>query len=144
MAGKKKRSTTRSDTSLESLSFYKFFLDRALESFDVRDALKEMGARVEMHRDHFKEDADDVEWLPTIARRGWVIISKDQFNYIERLAIKTAKGRAFLLVPGSLKGAEQAAIIAKALPEMLRILDLTKPPFIAKIYRAGSVHLTDL
>lgn len=88
MAGKRKKSTTRSGTNLESLSFYKFFLDRALESYDVRDALKAMGARVEMHRDHFKEDADDVEWLPTIARREWVILSKDQYNYLERLAIE--------------------------------------------------------
>jgi len=119
-------------------------LDRALESYEVRDALREMGARVEMHRDHFKEDADDVEWLPTIAGRGWVIISKDQFNYLERLAIKNAKGRAFLLVPGSLKGKEEAAIMAQALPEMLRTLDLTKSPFIAKIYRDSSVHLTEL
>ncbi|HEX8847731.1 MAG TPA: hypothetical protein VF791_24030, partial [Pyrinomonadaceae bacterium] len=89
-----------------------------------------MGARVEMHREHFKEDADDTEWLPTIAARKWVILSKDQYNYLERLAIKNAGGRAFLLVPGGLKGVEQAAIISKELPEMLRILDLTKPPFI--------------
>lgn len=143
MAAKRKRSTTRSGTNLESLSFYKFFLDRALESYALRDALKEMGARVEMHRDHFKDDALDEDWLPIIAARGWVILSKDQYNYLERMAIKHAKGRAFLLVRGELTGKEQAAIISKALPEMLRVLDLTKPPFIAKIYRDGSVHLAD-
>lgn len=101
-----------------------------------------MGARVEMHRDHFPDDADDVVWLPVIAARGWVILSKDQFNYLERMAIRNAKGRAFLLVRGSLPGAEQVAITRKALPGILRILDLTTPPFIAKIYRDGSVHLT--
>jgi hypothetical protein len=36
--------------------------------------------------------------------REWVILSKDQYNYLERLAIKNARGRAFLLVPGGLKG----------------------------------------
>ena len=144
MAGKRKRSTTRSDTNLESLSFYIFFLDRALESYLIRDSLKQMGARVQMHRDHFVEDADDVDWLPVIAQRGWVILSKDQYNWLEIRAIKNAKGRAFLLVRGELAGNEQAAIISKALPEMLRILDLTAPPFIAKIYRDGRVHLTDL
>jgi hypothetical protein len=97
-----------------------------------------------MHRDHFEEDAVDVAWLPTIAARGWVILSKDQYNHLERLAIKNAKGRAFLLVPAGLKGAEQAGIISKALPAMLRMLDLTKPPFLGKIYRDGSVHLTKL
>lgn len=41
-----------------------------------------------MHRDHFPEDAADVEWLPEVAARGWVILSKDQFNWLEREAIK--------------------------------------------------------
>jgi len=110
----------------------------------VRDALKEAGARVQMHRQHFKEDEEDIDWLPTIAARGWVILSKDQYNYLERLAIKNAKGRAFLLVSGNLLGPEQASIIRKALPEMLRTLDLTERPFIAKIYRDASVNLTKL
>ena len=101
--------------------------------------LSRLGARVQMHRDHFREDAEDVDWLPVIARREWVILSKDQFNWLERRAIKNAKGRAFLLVRGELSGQEQASIICKALPKILRILDLTSTPFIAKIYRDSSV-----
>ena len=98
-----------------------------------------MGARVQMHRYHFNEDADDVDWLPVIARREWIILSKDQFNWLERQAIKNANGRAFLLVRGELTGEEQASIICKALPKILRIVDLTPRPFIAKIYRDSSV-----
>src|SRR6266542_88736 len=135
MAGKRKKSTTRSATNLESLNLYTFFLDRALESYALRDALKALGARVQMHRDHFKEDADDVDWLPVIARREWVVLSKDQYNWLERRAIKNAKGRAFLLVRGELSGEEQASVICKALPKMVRMIDLTPSPFIAKIYR---------
>jgi predicted nuclease of predicted toxin-antitoxin system len=97
-----------------------------------------------MHRDHFKEDADDVEWLPVIARREWVVLSKDQYNWLERRAIKNAKGRAFLLVRGELSGKEQASIICKALPKILRMLDLTPRPFIAKIYRDSSVFTMKL
>jgi len=144
MAGKRKKSTTRSGTNLESLSLYTFFLDRALESYLLRDALKALGARVQMHRDHFREDAEDVDWLPVIARREWVTLSKDQYNWLERRAIKNAKGRAFLLVRGELSGREQASIICKALPKMLRILDLTPRPFIAKIYRDSSVRTIKL
>ncbi len=144
MAGKRKKSTTRSGTNLESLSLYTFFLDRALESYVLRDALKALGARVQTHRDHFREDAEDVAWLPVIARREWVILSKDQYNWLERRAIKNANGRAFLLVRGELSGRDQASIICKALPKMLRILDLTPAPFIAKIYRDSSVHAVKL
>jgi hypothetical protein len=59
MAAKKKKSTTRSDTSLESLDLYTFFLDRASESNDLYEALKAKGARVERHRDYYKDDEDD-------------------------------------------------------------------------------------
>jgi len=110
-----------------------------LQTYDLRDALKGVGARVEMHRDHFAEDADDVDWLPVIARRGWVILSKDQYNGLERRAIRNARGRAFLLARADLGGEEQVAIILRALPHILRMLDLTPPPVIAKIYRDSSV-----
>ena len=68
-----------------------------------------------MHREDFDEDEKDENWLPVIARRGWVILSKDEYNYLERQAIKNAHGRAFHLVRAELPGAEQAAIICKAL-----------------------------
>jgi hypothetical protein len=103
-----------------------------------------MGARVKMHREDFAEDADDVDWLPVIAARGWVILSKDQFNYLERRAIKNANGRAFHLVRRDLSGEVQAAIFCKALPQMLRILDLKTPPFMVKIYKDSSMDFVDL
>ena len=143
MAGKRKKSTKLSDTNLESLSFYTFYLDRALESRRVRDALAQAGARVQLHRDHFADDAKDLEWLPVIAARGWIILSKDQFNRLETEAILGAKGRAFLLSRGELRGEEMAAIIAKALPAILRVLDMAAGPYIAKIYRDSSVEITD-
>jgi hypothetical protein len=102
MAAKKKKSTTRSATSLGSLSDHTFFLDRALRSYSLRDALVALGARVEMHRDYFPDNADDVDWLPVVAREGWIILSKDQFNWLERQAIMNAGGRAFLLIQGGL------------------------------------------
>jgi len=141
MAAKKKKSTTRSVTSLESLSDHVFFLDRALQSYSLRDALVALGARVEMHRDYFADNADDVDWLPEVARKGWVILTKDQFNWLERQAIINAGGRAFLLIPGRLPGAEQVAIICGALRRMLRLLKATPAPFVAKIYRSGEVAL---
>jgi hypothetical protein len=139
MGDKKKKSTTRSDTSLKSLSEHTFFLDRALQSYALRDALVALGTRVEMHRDHFNEDAEDVEWLPMVANKGWIILSKDQFNWLERRAIIYANGRAFLLRQGSLPGAAQVDIICAALRRMLRILRGTPAPFIARIHLTGRV-----
>jgi hypothetical protein len=51
-----------------------------------------------MHRDHFADSIDDEFWLPEVAGRGWVIISQNQFNELERLALRNAGGWAFLIV----------------------------------------------
>jgi len=114
-------------------------LDRALQSYALRDALKALGANVEMHRDHFSEDAADVDWLPEVSARGWVILSKDQFNWLEREAIRNANGRAFLLAQGSLPGDQQVAIICGALPWIVRILKATPAPFIARIHQTSKI-----
>jgi hypothetical protein len=92
-----------------------------------------------MHREYFDEGADDPDWLPVVAKWGWVILSTDQFNYLEREAIRNAGGRAFLLMQGNLTGNEQVAMIIGAMPRILRILKSNPPPFIAKIYRAKRV-----
>jgi uncharacterized glyoxalase superfamily protein PhnB len=134
MAAKKKKSTTRSDTSLESLDLYTFFLDRASESKALYDALTAKGAHVEMHRDYYKDDEDDQVWLPEVAAKRWIIISQNQFNELERQAIRNAKGRAFLIVHGEMKGDEEAVMVAAALPKMLRILKANAVSFIARLY----------
>lgn len=142
MAAKKKKSTTRSDTSLESLNLYTFFLDRAAESNALHDALEAKGAYVEMHRDHYKDDEDDQVWLPEVASKGWVIISQNQYNALEREAIRNANGRAFLVVHGVMKGDEEALMIAAALPKMLRILKANLAPFIARLYNPKKILIT--
>jgi hypothetical protein len=49
--------------------------------------------------------------------------------------------RAFILVSGNLSGQEMAQIFVKALPRMTRFASRNSPPFIAKIFRDGSVEL---
>jgi len=141
MAVKKKKSTTRSDTSLKSLDLYTFFLDRASESKTLHEALKVMGAQVELHREHFAQEEGDQVWLPEVCQRGWVVISHDQFNELEKQAIRNAGGRAFLIVAGDATGAQKAAMVTGALRRMLRILQATPAPFIAKVYRANKVDI---
>ena len=142
MAEKKKKSTTRSDTSLESLDLYTFFLDRASESKTLYEALKAKGAHVELHCEHFEVDEADQVWLPDVCKRGWVIISHDQFNELEREAIRNAGGRAFLIAGGDATGDQKkAALVTGALRRMLKLLKATPPPFVAMVYRANRVNI---
>src|SRR5262249_48808690 len=109
---------------------------------DLQRALQAKGAHVEVHRDHYKADEDDQIWLPEVASKGWVIISQNQFNELEREAIRNAGGRAFLIVHADMKGQVEAVMVAASLPKMLRILKANKPPFIARLYNPKKILLT--
>ena len=64
--------------SAERLASLTFFLDHQIGRYIVADKLREAGAAVEVHLDHFKGDAPDLEWIPEIGRRDWILITKDQ------------------------------------------------------------------
>jgi hypothetical protein len=42
--------------------------------------LRSAGAKVEVHLDHFPGDMLDVEWIPEVARRGWVLIPRTRIS----------------------------------------------------------------
>jgi hypothetical protein len=68
---------------------------------------------VEVHDGHFPIEAEDVDWLPVVGQKGWVLISKDKAirrNPLERAALLNANVRSFFLTGGNLTGPEMAAI----------------------------------
>ena len=77
-----------------------FFIDRALGRKYVADALRNAGAKVEVHEDHFLPDAPDTEWLPEVSQRGWLILTKDDAigrNILEQVAIANVRQQIELL-----------------------------------------------
>jgi hypothetical protein len=105
MASRRKRSRTPSAASLaqrdsERLASLTFFLDYQIGRFIVAQALRQAGARVEVHLDHFPQAAPDTDWIPEIGRRDWVLITKDQNirrNPLERAAYEAARLRGFVV-----------------------------------------------
>jgi hypothetical protein len=55
-----------------------FFTDRDLGRHKLPNLLRQGGLQVEVHHDHFEPDAADVDWLPKVAARGWIVLSNDQ------------------------------------------------------------------
>ena len=53
-----------------------FFVAQALGRRSVAEAMRKAGATVEIHDDHFPPEALDVEWLPVVGKRGWLIIRR--------------------------------------------------------------------
>ena len=121
-----------------------FFLDRSLGKKRVATALREAGAVLHIHDDHFPPDAKDEDWLAEVGRHGWIVLTKDyriRYRHVERLALMKAGVAAFILTSGDLQGEEMAQIFVNALPKMTRFLQKHAKPFIAKIAKDGSVSL---
>lgn len=110
----------------------------------VADALRHAGAAVEIHDDHFRQDAHDVEWLREVGPRGWIVLTREdriRHRFHERTALIQAGVRAFVLVRRSLSGPAMAAAFVNALPAMQRFVARHQAPFIARVAQTGNVFL---
>jgi predicted nuclease of predicted toxin-antitoxin system len=119
-------------------------LDRNPGKRTVADALRQAGADVRVHDDHFSPNARDEEWLSEVGRRQWVVLTKDtriRYREIERMALMNARVRTFVLTAKNLQGLEMANIFVAALPAIQRFTTKHTQPFIAKITRSGRVSM---
>jgi hypothetical protein len=121
-----------------------FFVDRSLGKHDVPNALRAAGARVEVHDDHFPQDAPDEVWLPAVGRNGWAVLTSDdriRYRHAERSAATSAGVALFIFTGKRMRGAGIGDALVRALPEMTRLVHRERRPFIAKVTRTGSVSL---
>src|ERR1700712_338101 len=54
-----------------------YYLDANLDGPELLRRLRDGGMRCERHRDHFAQDAEDEAWIPEVAARGWIIVTRD-------------------------------------------------------------------
>lgn len=81
-----------------------FFVDWCFGKAVV-NALREAGALIEHHGDHFEQNAPDTEWLSVVGERGWVVLTKDKAiakNQLELMAIARAEVKVFILTSENL------------------------------------------
>src|SRR6266446_8841705 len=110
-----------------------FFIDRSRGRKIVAQALRDVGAIVEIHDDHFPPDAKDEVWLTEVGRRGWVVLTKDdriRYRITERTAFASAKVKAFVLTSTQLQGSEMAEAFVIALPRIKRLIAKYPAPFL--------------
>jgi uncharacterized protein with PIN domain len=56
--------------------------------------------KIEVHDDHFAQNAKDPEWLTGAGKNGWIVVTRDErirYRVSEKQAIRRAKVRAFVL-----------------------------------------------
>jgi predicted nuclease of predicted toxin-antitoxin system len=142
--GSKSKTPSDPNSSSKLPDTHTFFLDRALGKRKVADALRAIGAVVEIHEDHFPSDARDQDWLSEVGKKGWVVLTKDQhirYRAPEKEALMKAGIAVFVLTSGNLTGDEMAAAFVAAMPRIQKILARRRRPFIAKVTRSGAVSL---
>ena len=143
MGGRKQKSKRQSSTNPnEPHESSIFFVELSLGSTKVCDQLREAGANVEIHIDHFKEDEDDPVWLTEVGVRGWSVLMKDErirYRAVELEALIQGKIPAFVFANGNQSGKVMADAFAKAFPKMINYVRKFEPPFIAKVYIDGSI-----
>jgi predicted nuclease of predicted toxin-antitoxin system len=119
------------------------FVDESLDSLTVVEALREAGAVVARHADHFDKGTPDETWLAHAGTHGWVVLTRDKrirYRQLERLALTTAQVRAFVFTGGNVTVKDTAAILVKALPRIHALCKAHPGPFIYHIGLAGKPH----
>jgi predicted nuclease of predicted toxin-antitoxin system len=121
-----------------------FFIDRCLGGKRIAEALRHASITVEIHDDHFDKGASDVEWLPNVGQKGWIVLTKDARigkRSLEKIAVANARIKMFTLASQNLSGADMAEIFLKAITSMQEFVREYPAPFIAKIYRDGRIDM---
>lgn len=119
-----------------------FFIDHCLGT-TVANALRAAGADVRVHAKFFSQDADDEVWIPDVAARGWVILTKDKNirrRHGEREAALLANARIFTLSSGNLSGAVMAARFVQHLDAITQTSLALEPPFLIVVH-AGELEV---
>jgi hypothetical protein len=147
MASKNRKSKKPSATKLppeKRLESIVFFIDRSLGGKTVPEALRAIGLQVEIHSDHFPDDAPDILWLQVCGQHHWVVLAKDRNikrNPLEREALFNAGLAAFFLTKADMTGEETIQAIVTGLPRIANLLASERRPFIARILPDGRVEL---
>jgi hypothetical protein len=98
------------------------------------------GHEIRAWYDHFP-GIDDIEWLPAIGERGWVLLTKDKDirrRPLEIEAILNSRVRAFVLTASGLRREEQADIFLKAMPKIHRVCR-RRGPFVYNVTALGNL-----
>jgi hypothetical protein len=121
-----------------------FFVDRSLGKHVIAEALRAAGVQVEVHDDHFPQNALDETWLPAVGRKGWAVLTSDdriRYRHAEISAASTARVALFIFTGKRMRGTAIADALVRALPAMMELLATKRRPFVAKVSRAGAVSV---
>lgn len=118
-----------------------FFVDECIAGRSLTERLIGDGYTVETHTTAgIARGTPDAEWIPVVAAKRWVILSKDKFdNENEREVITTVEATAFVLRHKKARSAEIIEIFAGAMPKICRSCAKRTRPLLGFISPSGAI-----
>jgi hypothetical protein len=110
---------------------------------ELADALHQRGRLVHMHNQVFPDRTPDRVWIPDVAKRGWIIVTRDkrlQTRHIEWMAFLRAKARVLWFKGDRSSNVAITEGFLLALPKIDRLSSRLSPPYIIKVTPAGAVE----
>jgi hypothetical protein len=96
-----------------------------------------------MHRQVFPDGTPDRIWIPDVAARGWIIVTRDrrlQDRHLEWMAFLRAKARVLWFKGEGASGLAITEAFLAALPGIDKITADLRAPYIIKVTLAGQVE----
>ncbi|MCY4590231.1 MAG: hypothetical protein OXE86_06635 [Alphaproteobacteria bacterium] len=119
------------------------FLDRNLGKHIVSARLRDAGVHVEVHDDRFAIDAPDEEWIRSVARRGWVAVTRDRnlrYRAHEMNSIREHAARVIVIRMKNASGVAMADLLIRSLPRIAQFVAATPAPFVVAITSNGALR----
>ncbi len=129
----------------ESLRYY---FDENLAGPDLIGPLKAKGVACISHRDVFPAGTEDAVWIPAVAEKGWVIVTRDvaiKSNPAERAAWK-ASGAVLLIIRGKgLSAADMVEIFLDAYGDgwLDNFIHKRRPPMILYLFANKRIEVKE-
>lgn len=114
-----------------------YWVDRCLGAHVVPDRLRAAGVAVRTYAELYPNDTgvDDVDWIPEVTARGWVILTKDEAisrNPAEISILRRARAIYVCLAAKAMTGAEQAECLVEHWRTIDGVVRARKPPVSSK------------
>ena len=97
---------------------------------------------MEILLDHFLGGTPDIDWIPAVAQRGWIVLTHNKrmrHNRLERDMIMSSGSRVIVISTGNTR-AEMAEILLTSRARVLEFILRHEPPLVARLYR-NSIEL---
>ena len=108
---------------------------------ETATTLRQAGLKVEIHDDHFVQDASDEEWLTAVGKSNWIVLAKVERFTIQLETLIAHGVRAFVLTAPSVGAREMAAIFLRARGKIEKFLAAHSGPLMVAVARCGSLRV---